>query len=333
MRVFITGGTGLLGSHLADELRVAGHDVVALCRNGADAARLESRGCVVARGDVRDDAPTLARAMAGCSHVVHGAALVYADEGWPTIEAVNVQGTRNVLEAAAAAGVGRVVHISSVAVYGTVDGPIDETASIRTDVPSSDLYARSKREAERVAHDVARERGLGLIVLRPSAVYGEHDRLMAPTIADIVRLPLVPLFGPGDNTLPVVYAGNVSSAIVAALESPVGEGTYNVGLDHPLTQRGLFEGLAAGLGVRPRFVRLPATMVRGAVSLLTAIGVSTPGAKHLPLDRVSRLALGENPYPSRRIREELKWDPPHTHADALARTGAWLRQRTGPSQE
>ena len=64
--------------------------------------------------------------MEGCSHVVHGAALVYADGTWPKVRAVNVDGTRNVLTAAATIGVGHAVHISSVAVYGSVDGPLDD---------------------------------------------------------------------------------------------------------------------------------------------------------------------------------------------------------------
>ena len=324
MRVFITGGTGLLGTHLVSELAALGHESVALCRDSADTSFLEAHGCSTVRGDVRDDVRDLANHMSLCSHVVHGAALVYADEGWSVIEAVNVAGTRNVLAAAAMAGIRQAIHVSSVAVYGTVAGPIDESASLETEVPTSDLYARSKRQAELVAREIERAEGLAVTVLRPSAVYGERDRLMAPTIADIVRLPRIPLFGPGDNTLPVVYAGNVASAIVAALEAGRGQVAYNVGLDHPLTQRELFEGLAAGLGISPRFVRLPAGLVRGAVSVLSTLGIGTPGAKHLPLERVSRLALGDNPYPSDRIRSDLGWTPRHAHSDALRRTGEWV---------
>jgi len=76
-----------------------------------------------------------------------------------------------------------------------------------------------------------------------------------------------------------------------------------VGLDEPLTQRQLLAGLAEGLGVSPKFVTIPAGLVRGASDLAQWVGVSTPGAKHLPIQRVARLALGETPYPSRRIRE------------------------------
>lgn len=323
MRVFLTGGTGLLGSHLAHLLRAKGHGVVALYRDGADTLYLEENECELVEGDVRQDPEQLQKAMAGCTHVVHGAALVYADGTWPTIRAVNVDGTRNVLRAAVAAGVGHAVHISSVAVYGTTDGVVDEDHALDSDLPPGDLYARSKREAEEVARGIEERRGLPVAIVRPSAVYGERDRLMVPAMADMMRSPVVPLFGPGDNTLPVVYAGNVAQAIIAALEAGKGGCTYDVGLDYPLTQRELMEGLARGLGRSPKLVSIPAWLVRGTVRTLVGLGFKTPGAKHLPLDRVGRLALGENPYLSERIRRELAWEPTHTHDDALARAGRW----------
>jgi nucleoside-diphosphate-sugar epimerase len=325
MRVFVTGGTGLLGSHLVAELRAHDHEVVALHRRASDTLFLEEHECDLVEGDVRDEAETLTLAMAGCTHAVHSAALVYAGDAWPKVRAVNVDGTRNVLTAAALAGVGHVVHISSVAVYGTVDGTVDETTPIDADLSPHDLYGRSKREGESVARGIEERRGLPVTVLRPSAVYGERDRLMTPAVARVLRLPVVPLFGPADNTLPVVYAGNVAVAIRLALEAELGHATFDAGLDSPLTQRDLFEMLAAGMGVVPRFVSVPARLVRGVTDVLARLGVGTPGAKHLPIDRVARLALGENPYPSSSIRAELGWDPPHDHRNALARSGRWLQ--------
>lgn len=333
MRVFITGATGLLGSHVAQWLRDRDVDVVALVRRSSDAAFLDTLGCTLVEGDVRTPADGLAPLLDGCTHLVHGAALVYDGGAWPKVRAVNVDGTRNVLAAASAAGVGHAVHVSSVAVYGGVQGQVDERTSIDDPIPAADLYARSKREAEEVARGIEAERGLPVTVVRPAAVYGERDRLMLPALGDILDLPLVPLFGPADNTLPVVYAGNVASAVGLCIEAGRGAETFDVGMDHPLRQEELFRLLAEGRGDRPRFMRLPSGLVRRMASLLGRLGVGTPGAKHLPLERVVRLALGENPYPSRRIRAELGWSPPHRHEDALPRSGAWLagRRSTGES--
>lgn len=323
MRVFLTGGSGLLGSYVARELRGAGHEVVALHRGTSDTAFLSGLGCDLAEGDVRDEPGTLAGLMAGCTHVVHGAALVYTGGDWAAIEAVNVRGTRSVLEAAADAGVGHAVHLSSVAVYGTVDGPVDESTPTDREVPARDFYARSKRLAEAEARAVERERGLRVTVLRPCAVYGERDRLLAPAIAAMVRRPVVALLGSGANTLPVVYAGNVAVAIRLALEAGRRGATYVVGRDHPLTQRQLIEGIARGMGRSPLIVPTPAPVIRGGAQVLSALGVPTPGARHLPLDRVVRLALGDNPYVTRLIREELGWEPPYGHEEALEEAGRW----------
>lgn len=331
MRVFLTGATGLLGSHTAALLTGEGHEVVALCRTGADTAYLESLGCTVVTGDVTDAATFLEPLVRGCSHVVHGAALVYTGGDWPAIRRVNVEGTRNVLGAAARARVSHVVHISSVAVYGTVDGEVDERSPVDTPIPASDLYARSKRESERVARELEGATGMPVTVLRPSAVYGERDRLMTQRIARMLRGPVSFLLGHGRNTIPTVYAGNVAEAVLLALGAGRKGATWDVGLDHPLTQRALLEGIAAGLGRNPVLVPVPAGAVRVGADILQTLGMKAPGAAHLPLGRVVRLALGENPYPSRAIREALGWSPSHRHEDALRRAGRWLKEHgTGP---
>jgi nucleoside-diphosphate-sugar epimerase len=324
MRIFLTGGTGLLGSHLAQELRSHGHEVVALHRRTAETLVLEEAECRLVEGDIRDDAEALAPLMNDCSHLVHAAALVYAGGSWPKVRAVNVDGTRNVFTAARLAGVTHAVHVSSVAVYGGVSHPVDEGSPTDSDLPPGDLYARSKREAEEVVRGIEEKRGFPVTILRPSAVYGERDRLMAPALRDLINLPLVPLFGPATNALPVVYAGNVAVAIRLAMEAARPAATYDVGLDHPLTQRDLMEWLAAGLGVRPRFLTLPAPIVRATGDVLARLGVRTPGARHLPINRLTQLALSENPYPSLRIRSDLGWTPPFEHSAALERTGRWL---------
>ena len=86
----------------------------------------------------------------------------------------------------------------------------------------------------------------------------------------------------------------------------------------------LLTTLAEGLAREPRFISIPASAVRVGAAVLRKLRISPPGTKHLPLDRVVGLALGENPYPSLRIRDELGWDPPYEHEEALRRTGRWL---------
>jgi len=266
--------------------------------------------------------------MAGCTHLVHSAAIVYGGSSWPKVRAVNVDGTRNVLMAAVKAGINFAVHISSVVVYGIVDGTVTEDTPLDGRIHDGDLYARSKRQAEVIARGVEEEHGLPVSVVRPCGVYGERDRLTALTVAKFLRLPIVPLLGSGRNTIPVVYSGNVAHALCLVLKAARGGTTYDVGFDLPLSQRAMLEDLAVGLGKRPIFLAMPASLIRRGARVLDRLGAFIPGVKHLSISRVAEFALGENPYISRRLREELGWDPPYPHKDALIRTGLWLTEHT-----
>ena len=326
MRVFLAGGTGLIGSHIAERLRARGDPVVTLTRDQSDTRFLERLGCILKSGDVRDAPDALARAMTGCDAVVYAAALVYTRERWPRVRAVNVDGTAHVIRAAANADVPTAVHLSSVAVYCPARGPLDEDTPIDAPLPHGNLYGRSKREAEAAARRETAAGGLRLTVLRPAAVYGERDRLMAPRIAKLVRLPIVPVVGSGRKTLPIVYAGNVAAAVERCLDvAPEGAvRSYDLGLDHPLTQEAFLLGIARALGHHPRLVHLPEGLIRAFGRIVERTGFAVPGAGDLPLSRFTRLVLEENPFPSRRIRRELGWHPPFGHDEGLARTAAWL---------
>lgn len=325
MRVFLTGGSGLIGSHLAERLVRSGHDVVALQRPGSDTTFLQSIGTSVVFGDILDPSEVHARRMEGCDRVVHAAALIYSSSSWSVVKAANVDGTTRVLLGAGAAGIPHAVHVSSVAVYGHARETTSEDAPTDKPLRPTDLYARSKREAEYAAQVVHERGSVAVTVVRPAAVYGERDRLFAPKIARAIRLPLVPLLGGGRTTLPVVYAENVASGIERAL-SGVGAGlAFNLSDDHPVTQRTLFEGLAKGMRRGVRFVSVPRALLRTGARLADGLGARFfPSASDLSLQRVVELAVGGNPYPSERAREVLHWEPKIEHSEGLRRTGEWL---------
>jgi len=306
----------------------SGHEVVALQRPTSNTGLLRELGCCVAEGDIRDDSDSLAAHMAGCRWLVHCAAVVYSGTDWPSVRSVNVDGTQNVLEGAARAGLEHAVHVSSVSVYGQVAAEADETGPLDGHIRHRDLYARSKRMAEEVAIGLHESGRLPVTVVRPAVVYGERDRLFAPRLARLLRWPVVPVLGPGDNTVPVVYAGNVSAGVESALDGRGAGDAFNLSQDHPLTQQELLAGLASGLGRTPRFAHLPASLIRGAAQLGDALRFSVPGAEGLAPSRVARLALRDNPYRSERARDILKWRPPHRHEEGLRRTGEWLSGRT-----
>lgn len=328
--VFITGATGLLGSHVAERLRAEGRPVRALCRATSRKDHLRRIGALPVEGDVRDGEAELARAIGASPVVVHAAAAVYRDWPWPRLRALNVEGAQRVARAAVRAGARHFVHLSSVAVYGPADGPLDESSPLDAPLRPGDLYARSKREAEEATLAVGRQRALPITVLRPSVVYGERDRLFTPALGRVLRWPLIPVPGGGTAFLPVVYAGNVADCVGRLLEArtpdPKVAEVYNLASDDPLSTRALLEGLAQGMARRrPRFLPMPLGLATGLARAGEVLYGLAPGkGSGPPLRRAVRLASEGNPYRSERVRHTLGWEPPFSADEALTRTGRWL---------
>ncbi len=332
MRIFLTGGTGLLGSHLVEGLRAGGCEVRALVRPGSDARHLASQGCELVIGDVGDAAEVHARRVEGCEGVVHAAAMIYGAPSLEAARAVNVEGTRRVLQGAGLGGVGIAVHVSSVAVYGNPPGPMSEEVPLTHPLPPWDYYGRSKREGEKVATEVHGRHGMRVTILRPPAVFGERDRLFLPRLLRWLRRPVLLLPGSGRTLLPLVYAGNLVPVVERVLGGRGGGEVFNVTRDVEVTLRSLCEGLGRELGLAPRLVEIPGGLARGAAEWIERLGVRIPGAGDLPLSRAARLALEDNPYPADKARTVLGWEPPFSLDQAVARVGQWLRDRETSSR-
>jgi nucleoside-diphosphate-sugar epimerase len=332
MKVFLTGGTGLVGRHVTAALRSRGDTIRALARSAAAAAELAAQGAEPAPGTL-SDAARIDDLVSGCDAVVHAAAIVLHGGRWDAWRETNVLGTERVARSAARHGA-RLIHISSVAVYGRrlssgLDRtPYDEDFDLERAPLPSDFYERSKREAEMAVWRVARETGLGAVALRPCVLYGEGDRHFSPRVARMLRRGLAPMIGGGGNHMTVVYAGNVAAAVTAALDHPGVTGPFNITNDGRLTLREFVERFAAGLGVSPRWVRIPQGLAWWAARLWDR----TAGALLSPWQAVSLSAAvqflaGENRYDSSRARRLLAWSPAFDAADAAERTGTSFRSR------
>ena len=217
MRTAVTGANGLLGAHVVRALVEAGHRPVAVVRERADVRGLTSLDVPLARADTRSR-NDLTRAFDGAELVVHCAAVYSYSEDASRLERANVDGTRRVMEAAAEAGVRRVVLTSSSVTCGSSAGPqqLDETGAIRNEwVPS---YFRTKVRQEQVAAEVAETRGLELVVACPTVVLGGPDWRLVPSNAVLVRY----LLDPTRTTFPggcnVVAVGDVARGHVLLAE-------------------------------------------------------------------------------------------------------------------
>lgn len=340
MTVLVTGGSGLVGSHVIEALRARGIPVRALVRPGSIPA-VEALGAEAVAGDVTDPA-AWRTAAAGARSIVHAAALVGQHVPFATFEAVNVGGTRLACAAASAAGA-RLVHISSVAVYGrnTAYRAGREGRRVTEDFPLGpieprDYYARVKRMAEEVLWAESARLGVWAVAIRPNVIYGERDRLFSPRIVRVLQRGWgwVPQIGDGRNRLSCVYAGNVAAAIVAALEADVPGGrAYLVTEDAGggLTQRefvGAFAETVRGSHRAIRRVRVPLTLAAAAVRLAAgARRLLHPGTYAGIGDAAAKFLAGENPYSCDRARAELGWQAPIEAREGIRRTVRWVLAR------
>lgn len=331
MTVLVTGAAGLVGSHVLEGLRERGERPRALVREHSRAF-VESLDAEAVVGDVTD-AVTWQRAARGARAIIHTAALITTPASFDEFTRVNVGGTRLAIDAARRAGA-RLIHISSVAVYGRTEvytaGESGVTESYPFQpLPASDYYARTKRAAEQLVQQEATKGGLSAIAIRPNVIYGERDRLFTRRLIATVKRGLLPQIGPGTNHLSCVYVGNVASAVLAVLDAPAQPGfrAYNVARDAPplLTQREYFATFAAALGRRPRFIPVPVALIRTGVAIWTGLWRLLRPTRYAGVGGSAiAFLLGENPYSIDKIRNELDWTPPFDTRTAIERAVAHI---------
>ena len=229
MKIFITGGTGFIGTALVRRLRQRPHELRCLARPTSAVATLQALGATIVRGDVTDRQSCL-NGMRGCDWVVNLANLF---EFWfpdrQEYDAVNVAGTRNVMEAAIEAGAAKVVHVSTLVAYGDAEWPITEMTAMGDRVPGD--YARTKRAGEQLARELWAKQGLPLVIISPGAVMGAGDPKAAGRYVRNLALGKMPARILTTSPFPFVHVRDVAEAIVRALEKPnnIGEKYLVVG--------------------------------------------------------------------------------------------------------
>ena len=242
MHALVTGASGFVGSRLVARLTRNGHDVRAVVRrglvgrNGADAC------CQRVRGDVTD-AESLRRAARGCDVVFHCA---WGGSSLAEARRINVQGTRNVIEAAARAGVRRVVHLSTMAVHGRrLPDILTEEYPL---VFRGDAYGVSKAEGERAAFEIGSSLGVGVVALRPTLVYGPRAPLWVLAYFDRTRREQVALIRDGSGLANLVYVDDLVEAMLSAATADVAGEAFLISGAHPITWREYIGHFAAMCG-------------------------------------------------------------------------------------
>jgi nucleoside-diphosphate-sugar epimerase len=330
----VTGATGLLGSHIAEQLHQRGQPVRVLCRAGSDTTFLRTIGAEILTGDITDP-NAVGRACQGVDTVYHAAARVGDWGPWADFVRTTIDATQHLVNAASMNGVRRFLHISSISVYGHVDGEgkiFDESAPLGSNVHRWSYYTRTKIEAERL---VWRAHQAGLIaatVIRPSWLYGPRDRATLPRLIDSLRKGRLKIIGDGSNRLNVVHAGNVAEAAIMAAQSDraVGE-AYNCCHDGVLTQRQYFDAIADSLGA-PRVTKsAPYSLAYNAAFLMECYGHLFRTKKPPLATRYAIWLMGRRCFfECQKLRDHLGWSSSVTYHEGIPAAVRDYQRRANP---
>jgi nucleoside-diphosphate-sugar epimerase len=325
--VLVTGATGFTGGHLAATLAARGDEVRALVRPKSRARFAESRlpglGVTAVEGDLAD--PSSIRRAADGVDVVYHIAATYREAGQPdsAYRAVNVEGTRNVLQAARAAHVRRVVHCSTGGVHGHIAHP---PANEESPFHPGDVYQETKLDAERAA----REFGLGgdpeVVVVRPIGIYGPGDTRFLRMFRGIARRRF-PLLGSGQAFYHLTFVDDLVEGIQLSGTLPGAAGrTYILAGPRYTTLEALIGLVAKELGVEPPRWHWPVWPFWTAGLLCEAICVPLRVEPPIYRRRVD-FYTKSRAFDTTRARTELGFHPSVDLEEGIRRTAAWYREQ------
>jgi dihydroflavonol-4-reductase len=293
MKIFITGATGFIGSHLLQALNGKGQYLKCLVRNTSNVENLLKHNCELVYGDVTDKASVL-KGMKGSDWVVN-LANVYSmwEQDTSTYFKVNIEGTRNVMESALEAEIKKIVHISTVAIFGNCnDCPITENS--RPGTKRFSEYAETKYEGDKIAWDFFEKKHLPLVVLYPAAVLGPGDTQVTGQYIRLLINRKMPALGFTRSILTWVHVKDVANAIVKALEKPDNIGAkYLIGKEH--FSIGKFNKMISEIsGVKLPIIELPGWMALINAYLLTIIAdfIKKPPLWGMAMDLIKNMKVG-----------------------------------------
>ena len=281
MRAFVTGGTGFIGRRVVEKLRERGDDVVALVRTPSKATDLVEKGVTLVEGDLSDD-DAIRKGMEGADSVFHIGAIYKVGipkSEQPQLWEANVEGTRRVLDAAAAAGVQRVVYVSTGNVFGNTRGQVvDETFQ-----RDGDDFVSYYDETKYRAHQIAKERiaaGAPIVIVQPGVVYGPGDHSEVGNVITQVSRGKMPAKAFTETGFNMVYVDDVAEGVLLAYDKGRDGEAYAVGGER-VRMGELMDRTAAIAGRKPPRMTMPTGVLKALAPLGPVIGPAVGMPKNM----------------------------------------------------
>jgi nucleoside-diphosphate-sugar epimerase len=319
--VAVTGATGLIGCRVAHALLRRGARVRALVRTPGRADQLLQLGADIRRFDLEDPS-SFRRHMSGCQVVFHFAAVLNEFLSYRHYRSSNVEGTRALAEAAVAEGVERFIYASTVWVHGMGYGlNINEESPT---VPSSSYYASTKREAEHVIRSLHRDRGLPVIIVQPTQVYGPGDAIWTLRPIQLIQRNRMVFVGGGRGIIQPIYVDDVVTGILLAAEhGTVGE-TYLLCGDKSFTMAEFFGHYTRMLDKKP-----PPSLPRWLAFVVASLAEATAHVLQRPplfTRQEVRAMTTQSTYDGSKALRELGFFPRTGLEQGIRAVDKWIRE-------
>lgn len=335
MKVLVTGAAGFLGGHLVDMLVERGDDVRAMVRPVEDASHLRTlKNVEVVYGDLTD-AESLKQAVQGVQRVYNVAAKTGPWGLEDVYRAINLQGVASLINAATDAGVQRIVHTSSITVYGHhLHGLVTEDHPFHAE---DNPYSRTKIAGEKLVADLIKDRGAPVVIVRPGWIYGERDNASFAKYVARVESGKFFLMGPGNNIVPVVHVRDVAQGLIKAGDAGnevIGR-AYTLVNDERVTQAEYLNTIADAVGAPHLKLRVPFSLLylagRTAELVWQALGRRKAGPPPFTTYGIT-LQGGDQQFSIDRARRELGYAPAYNVKRGVGEGVRWYLEAKNGSQ-
>jgi nucleoside-diphosphate-sugar epimerase len=324
MKIFVTGGTGFTGGYLVSRLVKEGHDVSVLVRRSSNTEKLKKLGVNLVLGDIRDK-NLVDKAVIDMDIVYHLAAVWREGGGIPNeiFWNVNVNGTKNLLEASLQANIERFIHCSTCGVLGHIaNPPADETYPYNP----GDLYQRTKCEGEKIALDYFNKNGLAGVVVRPIGLYGPGDLRFLKLFKSIYEGKFI-MVGKGEVLYHLTYIEDMVEGMMLCgqKENAIGQ-TYLIGGDKYVSMNELVSLIAKTLDVPEPKKRFPFFWPVWTAALACEIACRPFGINPPLFRRRADIFRKNRAFDISKAKKDLGFRPKTDLKEGIKKTAEWYQK-------